>query len=103
MFNALTDCETAALEDGEYMPERMYKTLKEKLLKPLCQDIETNLRLQTHSHLQMTTISPFQQPVIEDQILHSKFPIRYVDNYISIKSNHRHEQSYKHLRKTILF
>lgn len=86
MFNALTDCELATLEDQEHVPERMYTILKEKLVKPLCQDIETNLRLQTHSHLQMSTISPFQQPVVEDQILHSEFPIRYVDNYISIKS-----------------
>lgn len=88
MFCALTDCETAAVDDSELTSERMYKLLKEKLVEPLCQDIETNLRLQTHSHLQMTTISPFQEAIVEDQIMHSDFPIRYIDRYISIKSKY---------------
>lgn len=93
MFNALTDCETAALEDTKQTTGRMYKVLKDKLIKPLCQDIETNLRLQIHSHLQMTKISPFQQAVVEDQMLHSQFPIRYVDHYISVKSKQHRKTS----------
>lgn len=86
MFNALTDCETATLGNTTQISSRMYKILQDKLIQPLCQDIETNLRLQTHSHLQMTTISPFQEPVLEDLSLHSDYPIRFIDEYISVKS-----------------
>lgn len=88
MFNALTDCETAASVDTKQVSSRMYKILQDKLLQPLCQDIETNLRLQTHSHLQMTSVTPFNEPVFEDQILHSDYPIRFINEYISIKSKY---------------
>lgn len=86
MFQALTDCEMASSNNLENISSRMYKILNDKLVLPFCQEIETSLRLQTHSHLQMTTVTPFQQPVFEDFILHSVYPIRFIDQYISIKS-----------------
>lgn len=92
MFHALTDCEkaTATAENLESISSRMYKILNDKLVLPFCQEIETSLRLQTHSHLQMTTVTPFQQPIFEDFILHSVHPVKFIDEYISVRSKFKH-------------
>lgn len=87
MFTALTDCESNSFAiDGNKISQKMLQILNNKLTQPLCQSIENNLRLQTHSHLQMTTASPFDELYFENQLLQSRnqHPYRFVDEYISI-------------------
>lgn len=90
MFAALTDCESNTFAvDGNKVSLKINKILNMNFMKLLCQSIETNLRLQTHSHLQMTTTSPFEEVFFENQVLQSKNQHSYifVNEYISLSSN----------------
>lgn len=82
---ALTDSTTIA-EEKIYTSTDNY--LKTNLLQPLNQIIETNLRLQTHLHLQLPTSNPFQNlpPFTFKKLL----PACLKRNYINIVQEIEH-------------
>ena len=61
--------------------------LNEKILNPLCHDLETDLRLHVHSHLRLDEHNPFKIGLQDlSHFLHVK-PILFVDKYINIKAH----------------
>lgn len=82
---ALTDCAKVSSDKIEASTS-FY--LKNNLLNPLNQMIETNLRFQTHLHLQLPSNDPFKSlpPLAFSKLL----PARLSDNYISIKHEVEH-------------
>lgn len=82
---ALTDCTTIAEPKIYALTDSCLKT---NLLKPLNQMIETNLRLQTHLHLQLPTSNPFQNlpPFTFKKLL----PATLKRNYINIVQEIEH-------------
>lgn len=82
---AVTDCASVV---GNKIEAQANVYLKNNLLAPLNQLIETNLRLQTHLHLQLPTTDPFQNlpPLTFSKLL----PARSNDSYISIKNEVEH-------------
>lgn len=76
---ALTDC-TKISEVKIYTTANNY--LKSNLFKPLNQTIETNLRLQTHLHLQLPTTNPFQS--LPPFSFRKLLPASLKRNYINI-------------------
>lgn len=73
---------------GNKIEARANVYIKKNLITPLNQLIETNLRLQTHLHLQLPTTNPFQNlpPLSFNKIL----PARLNENYINIKNEVEH-------------
>lgn len=82
---ALSDCAIVA-DDKFHMPTNTY--LKNNLLGALSQLIETNLRFQTHLHLQLPSSDPFQN--IPPHSFSKLLPARLNENYISIKMEVEH-------------
>ncbi|TRY70485.1 hypothetical protein TCAL_05419 [Tigriopus californicus] len=57
------------------------------ILKPLCKDLETDLRLQVHSHLKLEDRNPFTSSVSKDlSPLINVAPILFVGKFIDIKA-----------------
>lgn len=66
--------------------EEIYSQFKEHILDKLCKDIETDLRLQTHSHLQLDDRNPFRVGLRDySQILHIR-PIKLFDQTINVQA-----------------
>ncbi|KAK4871515.1 hypothetical protein RN001_015639 [Aquatica leii] len=59
LLDSLNDCNVIAGEKAELATKEF---LKNDILNPLNQLVETNLRLQTHLHLQLPPSNPFQNP-----------------------------------------
>ena len=55
------------------------------LLVPLCRDIETDLRLHIHMHLQLDDRNPFKVPLRDLSAFLKLRPIRFFDSFINIK------------------
>ena len=58
----------------------------QNLLDPLCREIETDLRLQIHLHLQLDDRNPFKIGLKDLSQLLKLRPIRLFDRYINVKS-----------------
>lgn len=88
MLSALSDCEAAVGEKKNEMLQSSLKLIDTNLLAPLKQTIETNLRLQTHIHLQLPTQDPSQStlPLSMKKI----YPASLSDNYLHIKQDVEH-------------
>ncbi|XP_063238126.1 WASH complex subunit 4 isoform X2 [Bacillus rossius redtenbacheri] len=56
------------------------------ILKPLCQEIETNLRLHVHSHLQVNERNPFQTEISDPSALLRLQSLKYLDKRISVEA-----------------
>jgi len=94
MFGALRDCapqlRLSRHEDSvEVMTDAFKKEimdmLKENLLKPLCQAIETDLRLSIHRHLKLDDRNPFRVGLHDlTQFLKIR-PIRFFDELVDVK------------------
>ena len=55
------------------------------MLQPVCREIETDLRLHIHMHLQLDDRNPFKVGLKDfSTILHIR-PIRFFDRFINIK------------------
>lgn len=82
---AVSDCASVSKEKFDIFT---HNHLKKYLLGPLNQLVETNLRLQTHSHLQLPSSDPLKniQPLCFKKLL----PARLNDNYVSIKNDVEH-------------
>lgn len=70
--------------------KEIYNYLKENLIDPLCRDIETDLRLHSHSHLQLDDRNPFNVGLKHLSQLLTIKPIRFFDRYINIKAHVEH-------------
>ena len=55
------------------------------LLEPLCRDIETDLRLHIHKHLQLQDRNPFKVSLKDLANFLKLRPIRFMDRYINVK------------------
>ncbi|XP_076340851.1 strumpellin and WASH-interacting protein isoform X2 [Tachypleus tridentatus] len=95
MFGALRDCVPPMLVTRhEVSPQvlldnfdkEIYGHLKEHLLDPLCRDIETDLRLHSHSHLQLDDRNPFRVGLTPFLHLLKIRPVRFFDRLINIKA-----------------
>ncbi|KAG8329873.1 hypothetical protein J6590_077175 [Homalodisca vitripennis] len=75
-------CDFATFQAPIFSP--FYSVLLEGIIKPLCEEIETNLRLHTHSHLQSQEI-PLQtvQPDCKDSL--SLPPLYLFHSFVSLK------------------
>ncbi|CAG9759946.1 unnamed protein product [Ceutorhynchus assimilis] len=85
VLSAITDCENIG---GREISTQASEILQEKLCIPLNQIIETNLRLQTHLHLQLPPSDPFQNHFSLNFTKLLPAPLNNV--YKSIKNNTEH-------------
>lgn len=85
VFNALTDCSVYAPVKVERLTQGYRKN---DILKYVNQLVETNLRLQTHLHLQLPPTDPFQNhsPLNFKTLL----PARFSHTYINIREEVEH-------------
>eukprot|EP00111_Clytia_hemisphaerica_P017411 TCONS_00051483-protein len=94
MFGALRDCvpqlkNAKHEEDSDQMTndfkEEIMQITKDNLLTPLCKDIETDLRLSIHRHLQLDDRNPFKVGLRDLSQLLNIRPIKFFDDLIDIK------------------
>eukprot|EP01136_Pigoraptor_vietnamica_P005657 Opistho-1_new@37581 len=99
MVAALRDCvpllrQSVHLETPSALVEAYEKELDEllrtHLLDPLCREIETDLRLHIHSHLQLDDRNPFKVGLKDLSHYLKVRPIRFFDRYIDIKAHVTH-------------
>ena len=93
-FASLADCRKHLISIRHLGPEdnklEMLETeitdyFKEYILDPICTEIETDLRLQTHAHLQLDDRNPFKCGMKNTLELLGTPPIRLFDTYFDIK------------------
>ncbi|XP_045597195.1 WASH complex subunit 4 [Procambarus clarkii] len=65
--------------------EEVYGYLKDCVLDKTCQAVETELRLSTHSHLQLDSRNPFQTPLKDISPLLCLQPLTLLNSVISVK------------------
>jgi hypothetical protein len=58
-----------------------------QILQPLCHEIETDLRLLVHSHLQLDERNPLRGEINNCAPLLQTQPLRFFDQYIYVKGN----------------
>ncbi|XP_020600408.1 WASH complex subunit 4-like, partial [Orbicella faveolata] len=99
MIAALGDC-VPVLQQVKHEPspqvmldlfeKEIGDTLNEHLLQPLCRDIETDLRLHIHQHLQLDDRNPFKVGMKDlSQFLKIR-PIRFFHQFVNIKQHVTH-------------
>ncbi|XP_054719352.1 WASH complex subunit 4-like [Uloborus diversus] len=95
MISALHDCVSPILASRHESSPRIlldafeketYSTLKKHLLDPLCSDVETELRLHCHYHLQLDDRNPFKVGLKNYSHILKLSSIRLFDRFINIKS-----------------
>ncbi|XP_068718075.1 WASH complex subunit 4-like [Montipora capricornis] len=99
MISALGDCVPVLQQvKHESVPQVMLDafekeisdTLHEHLLQPLCRDIETDLRLHIHQHLQLDDRNPFKVGMRDlSQFLKIR-PIRFFHQFVNVKQHVAH-------------
>ncbi|CAB3987009.1 WASH complex subunit 4-like, partial [Paramuricea clavata] len=98
MFGALRDCVLPLKQSRHDPPEVMLdafnqeisKQFDEHFLAPVCRQIETDLRLHIHQHLQVGDRNPFRVGIKDlSQFLKIK-PIRFFDRLINVKEHVAH-------------
>ena len=57
----------------------------QSVLEPLCREIETDLRLHIHMHLQLEDRNPFKVGLTDLSVFLRLRPIRFFDRYINVK------------------
>ncbi|KAJ7376536.1 WASH complex subunit 4 [Desmophyllum pertusum] len=99
MISALGDC-VPILQQVRHEPspqvmldmfeKEIGDTVHEHLLHPLCRDIETDLRLHIHQHLQLDDRNPFKVGMRDlSQFLKIR-PIRFFHQFVNIKQHVTH-------------
>ncbi|XP_073476379.1 WASH complex subunit 4 isoform X1 [Aquarana catesbeiana] len=95
MFSALWSCVPAMmharhLESHEVLLKSYEKeimdVLNEHLLDKLCKEIEKDLRLSVHTHLQLDERNPFKTGMKDLAHFFSLTPVRFFDRFIDIKA-----------------
>jgi len=99
MLGALRDCapqlnltrhEEESFKMADSFKKHVMEDLEQHLLLPLCKDIETDLRLSIHRHLQLDDRNPFKVGLRDmSQFLLIK-PMRFFDDVIDVKAFVRH-------------
>ncbi|CAD5123366.1 DgyrCDS11723 [Dimorphilus gyrociliatus] len=99
MFGSLSDC-VLPLKSAKHVEDpnsllKLYEKsvinyLEENLMKKVCSAIETDLRLQTHLHLQLDDMNPFRVGLKDLSVFVRLMPIRFMDRLISIKTYVEH-------------
>lgn len=94
MFGALRDCvpqlqkanheEEADKMVSDFKDETM-TILSDNLLTPLCKDVETDLRLSIHRHLQLDDRNPFKTGLRDLSQFFDIRPIKFFDQMVDIK------------------
>lgn len=113
MFCALQDCVLAMERTKHNSSPQVLKDsfdkeicgyLNEQVLQPLCHDIETNLRLHVHSHLQLDDRNPFRVGIMDFTFLLRLKPIQFFDRYIDIRGfvEHYLDQTFYNLTTVAL-
>ncbi|XP_069694005.1 WASH complex subunit 4 isoform X2 [Periplaneta americana] len=113
MFCALRDCVLAMERTKHNSSPQILKDsfdkeicgyLSDQILQPLCHDIETNLRLHVHSHLQLDDRNPFRVGVMDFTPLLRLKPLRFLDRYIDIRGfvEHYLDQTFYNLTTVAL-
>ncbi|XP_060537430.1 WASH complex subunit 4 [Cylas formicarius] len=85
MLNALTDCDNIG---GKEISSAVSKILNEKFFAPVNQIVETNLRMQTHLHLQLPPSDPFQN--VFPLNFNKYMPVLLGNVYKSVKNEAEH-------------
>lgn len=87
MYQALNDFQESDKYQENFM-KVIDASLSKKILEPLCSHIETDLRLQIHSHLQPGLVNPFDDGTPEAcRSFLELNPILCGQKYIDIKGN----------------
>ncbi|XP_021927247.1 WASH complex subunit 4 isoform X2 [Zootermopsis nevadensis] len=113
MFCALRDCILAMERTKHNSSPQVLKDsfdreicgyLSEQVLQPLCHDIETNLRLHVHSHLQLDDRNPFRVGVMDFTPFLRLKPLRFFNRYIDIRGfvEHYLDQTFYNLTTVAL-
>nr|XP_006817005.1 PREDICTED: WASH complex subunit 7-like [Saccoglossus kowalevskii] len=113
MFASLADC-VPPMWQVKHLPspqtllevynKEILSHLKEHLLDRLCRDVETDLRLSIHTHLQLDDRNPFKVGLKNmNQFLLLK-PIKFFDNFIDVKAyvSHYLEKTFYNLTTVAL-
>lgn len=95
MFAALRDIipllgSVTHVDPKEYIKrfrEEVFSMLDENILTPLCQAIETDLRLHIHHHLKVSERDPFKAGVKDLASLVNIKPFYFIDQVFSFKGN----------------
>nr|CAD7441834.1 unnamed protein product [Timema bartmani] len=99
MFSALHDCLLAIDRSKhslstdvlkECFKNEIFIYFEKQVLKPVCQEVETNLRLHVHSHLQLDDRNPFRGAIFDCSPFLTLKPLRFFNNYINIKAYVEH-------------
>lgn len=99
MISALHDCVSPILATRhesspqvllDALEKESYSILRKNLLDPLCSDIETELRLHCHYHLQLDDRNPFKVGLKDFTHFLCVPPIRLFNHLINIKSYVEH-------------
>ena len=67
--------------------DEIWKYTNDKILNPLCHDLETDLRLHVHSHLKLDDQNPFKSGLKNFSCFLQVQPIPFGDKYINIKAH----------------
>ena len=67
--------------------DEIWMYVKNKILNPLCYDLETDLRLHVHSHLKLDERNPFKSGLQNLSQFLQVPPIPFGDQYINIKAH----------------
>ncbi|XP_015749024.1 PREDICTED: WASH complex subunit 7-like isoform X1 [Acropora digitifera] len=99
MISALSDCvpviqqvkhESSAQVMLDTFEKEISDTLHEHLLQPLCRDIETELRLHIHQHLQLDDRNPFKVGMRDLSHFLKIKPIRFFNQFVNVKEHVTH-------------
>eukprot|EP00095_Tigriopus_kingsejongensis_P002213 maker-scaffold351_size199180-snap-gene-0.29 protein:Tk02213 transcript:maker-scaffold351_size199180-snap-gene-0.29-mRNA-1 annotation:"hypothetical protein L798_09428" len=72
----------------DHFEQEMTSVFHETILDPLCRDLETDLRLQVHSHLKLDSQNPFQHVTSKDlSPLLNLPPLLLADKFIDVKAH----------------
>eukprot|EP01101_Sappina_pedata_P008773 TRINITY_DN4938_c0_g1_i1.p1 TRINITY_DN4938_c0_g1~~TRINITY_DN4938_c0_g1_i1.p1 ORF type:complete len:1098 (+),score=436.48 TRINITY_DN4938_c0_g1_i1:19-3312(+) len=85
--------------------DELISMLNTDIINPLCLDIETDLRLHTHSHMKNLSRDPWKTGVKDYENFIRLKPIRILDNLISIKAHVEHylDKTFYNLNTVALF
>jgi WASH complex subunit 7 len=87
-FNKAVHVDPSLLING--FKQEIEEVLKKHILEPLCRDIETDLRLHIHSHLEVSDRDPYKTGIKDLVKFVSIKPLRFFDKTIDIKAHVAH-------------
>ncbi|XP_019624304.1 PREDICTED: WASH complex subunit SWIP-like [Branchiostoma belcheri] len=95
MFAALRDC-VAPMQHSKHLDspqtllnifdKEIMDSMHEHMLDRLCRDVETDLRLSIHTHLQLDDRNPFRTGLMDLRQFFMIRPIRFFNNFINIRA-----------------